>query len=194
MDSEKIGMLLFELRKDKGLTQKAVADYLGVSDKAVSKWERGLGLPDISLLTDISQLFGVDIDKMLTGNLKKNPQNGGNMKKLRFYVCQNCGNVITALNDAEISCCGKNMTALTSEKADYDHELNIEQIENEWYITANHPMSKDHYIGFVALVTGDKLVFRKTYPEWDLSIRLPKRGHGIIYYYCTNHGLFRKII
>ena len=146
------------------------------------------------MLKSLSQLYNVDIDNLLAGTIEKNSENGGNMKKLQFYVCPQCGNIITAGNEAQISCCGKLLKPLTAASADDSHRLKIEQVENDWYISAEHPMTKDHYIAFAAMVTGDRLILNKAYPEWDLSLRLPKRGHGILYYYCTEHGLFRQLL
>ena len=67
MEKEKTGQLIAELRKEKGLTQKQLADALNVTDKAVSKWERGLSFPDISMLEPISELLGVSIMEILAG-------------------------------------------------------------------------------------------------------------------------------
>ena len=67
MDKEKTGQLITELRKEKGLTQKQLADILNVTDKAVSKWERGLSFPDISMLEPISEVLGVSIMEILAG-------------------------------------------------------------------------------------------------------------------------------
>ena len=67
MDKEKTGQLITELRKEKGLTQKQLADALNVTDKAVSKWERGLSFPDISMLEPISELLEVSIMEILAG-------------------------------------------------------------------------------------------------------------------------------
>ena len=61
MDNVKIGNLINKLRKEKGMTQLQLAEKLHISDKTVSKWERGLGCPDVSLLTDLSGVFGVDL-------------------------------------------------------------------------------------------------------------------------------------
>ena len=55
----KMGELIQQLRKEKGITQQVLADYIGVSSKAVSKWERGISCPDISYLIDISNYFGI---------------------------------------------------------------------------------------------------------------------------------------
>lgn len=65
MDIKKIGEQLTELRKRKGLTQSELAERIGVSFQAVSKWERGESLPDISLLTDLSRILEVSVDYIL---------------------------------------------------------------------------------------------------------------------------------
>ena len=67
MDKERTGQLITELRKEKGMTQKQLADALNVTDKAVSKWERGLSFPDISMLEPISEVLGISIMEILAG-------------------------------------------------------------------------------------------------------------------------------
>ena len=67
MDKEKTGQLITRLRKDKGLTQKQLAEALNVTDKAVSKWERGLSFPDITMLEPISELLDISIMELLAG-------------------------------------------------------------------------------------------------------------------------------
>ena len=68
MDCEKIGLFIKTVRKEKGLTQKQLADKIGISDKTVSKWERGCGLPEVSLWKDLSTVLGVNIEDILKGN------------------------------------------------------------------------------------------------------------------------------
>lgn len=190
MDTTKIGELICTLRKEKGLTQVQLAERLNVSDKAVSKWERGLGCPDVSLLARLSQVFAVDLEKLLAGELDPNSQAAGNLKNLHFYVCPTCGNLVTALVDTPVSCCGKKLTALTAQKAGPEEKLSVEIIENDYFISFDHEMSKDHYISFVAFLTGDTVLLRKQYPEWNLQTRLPVFAHGRLLWYCTRHGLF----
>ena len=190
MDTTKIGELICTLRKEKGLTQVQLAERLNVSDKAVSKWERGLGCPDVSLLARLSQVFAVDLEKLLAGELDPNSQAAGNLKNLHFYVCPTCGNLVTALVDTPVSCCGKKLTALTAQKAGPEEKLSVEIIENDYFISSDHEMSKDHYISFVAFLTGDTVLLRKQYPEWNLQTRLPVFAHGRLLWYCTRHGLF----
>lgn len=194
MDHEKIGRLICQLRKEQGLTQRQLAERLHVSDKAVSKWERGLGCPDVSLLSALSGIFGVDLEKLLSGTLDVNEISGGNMKKMAFYVCPNCGNLITAMTDANISCCGKKLKPLQPQKADESQKLRVEKIEMDYFISSDHPMTKEHYITFVALLTGDSLMLRKQYPEWGLQVRIPALARGTLLWYCSEHGLFYQYV
>ena len=192
MDQTKTGGLIRALRTQKGLTQKALAETVGVGDKAVSKWERGLGCPDVSLLPELSRVLGVGLETLLTGRLDANDQERGNMKKLNFYVCPDCGNLITAATEAGVSCCGRTLLPLEPQKP--EEPLSVEKIDGSWFISSPHPMTKEHYVSFVALLTGDTLFLRRLYPEWDLQTRIPAFGHGILLWYCTQHGLFRQII
>ena len=96
MDPIKCGTLIRRLRTEAHLTQRELAEKLSVTDKAVSKWERGMGCPDVSLLSQLSSVFRVDLESLLKGSLPKSRTEGGNMKRTRFAVCPVCGNVITA--------------------------------------------------------------------------------------------------
>lgn len=194
MNCNDIGKLICKLRKEKDMTQKQIADLMNISDKAISKWERGLGCPDVSLLPELSQILGVNIEEILSGKIEINETVGGNMKRLKFYVCPQCNNLLTATGDANVSCCGKRLEALTATKADDNHLLNIEPVEDELYVSSSHEMKKEHYISFVAYVTGDKVFIVKQYPEWNIQCRLQKLGHGKIYFYCSNHGLFYQLL
>lgn len=67
MDNKKIGEYISVLRKSKNLTQKDLADQLGITDKAISKWERGAGYPDISLLRPLADALGTSVNELLEG-------------------------------------------------------------------------------------------------------------------------------
>lgn len=190
MDNVKIGKLIFQLRKENHMTQLQLADQMNISDKAVSKWERGLGCPELSLLPDLSRIFNVDLEKLLSGELNANEIQGGNMKKMHFYICPTCGNMITAMTDTKISCCGKKVKALQPQIANDNDKLNVETIENDFYITTNHAMDREHYIAFITLLTGDSILLKKQYPEWELQVRIPIFAHGRLLWYCNKHGLF----
>lgn len=194
MDYEKIGALIRRLRTRQGLTQRQLAGRLEVSDKAVSKWERGQGCPDVSLLPRLAQTLGVELEGLLSGELSERDQTGGTMKNLNFYVCPTCGNLLTSADEAAVSCCGKKLSPLEAVKATEEERLTVELIENDYYITSSHPMTKEHYVSFVALVTGDTLILKRLYPEWDLQTRLPRIGHGKLVWYCVQHGLFYQLV
>ncbi|MGN1333871.1 MAG: helix-turn-helix domain-containing protein [Anaerovoracaceae bacterium] len=70
MDYEKTGKLIQELRKEKELTQMSLADKLGVTDRAVSKWERGKSFPDVSILRPLAEALGISVSELLDGNLR----------------------------------------------------------------------------------------------------------------------------
>ena len=60
-----LGMMIAELRKEKGLTQMELAEKMGVTDKAVSKWERDLSCPDINSLPNLADILGVSVDELM---------------------------------------------------------------------------------------------------------------------------------
>lgn len=194
MDNTKIGKLIYALRNEKGMTQLQLAELMNISDKTVSKWERGLGCPDVSLLLELSNIFNVDLSEMLSGQIAVNDVHGGNMKRIKVYVCPNCGNVITALTDTSISCCGKKLLPLELKKAEITDRLTVEIIEDDYYISTDHEMTGEHYISFVALMSDDTVMMRKQYPEWDMQVRIPCFAHGRLIWYCTQHGLFYQDI
>ena len=194
MDQEKVGGIIKTLRKDKGMTQLELALCLNVTDRAVSKWERGLGCPDISLLTRLSEIFSVDIGSIIDGDMDENEKRSGNMKKTKFYVCLICGNIITASENTNVSCCGRKLEGL-EEKKNLDEEMKIERVDGtELYISSSHPMTKDDYISFFSYVTSDSLLLKKLYPEWGVDIRFPWLGHGKIMWYSEKEGLKYKLI
>ncbi|MEG1849781.1 MAG: helix-turn-helix transcriptional regulator, partial [Oscillospiraceae bacterium] len=165
-----------------------------LSDKTISKWERGAGCPDVTLLPELSRLLGINMEDMLDGDLPTNDFVGGNMKNTAYFVCPSCGNVTLCTGAAAVSCCGRRLEALTPQKATDAQRLCVEPVEDEWYITSDHPMRKDHYISFLVFATGEKLQIIKQYPEWELQVRIPKRGHGMLLWYDTQQGLFYQLL
>ena len=77
---------------------------------------------------------------------------------------------------------------------DDDHRITIEQVEDEYFVTVDHEMTKQHFISFIAFVTSDRVQFVKLYPEGNAETRLSFRGGGYLYIYCNKHGLMRKKI
>ena len=180
------------LREIRNLTQADLADRVGVSSKTISKWETAKGLPDISLLQPLAQALGISVIELMNGEHIINKNISANMLRSKFYVCPICGNAIHTLGNTVVSCCGITLPAMESEEADKDHTVTIENVEDEHFITIHHPMTKAHYISFVAYVSSDRIQMVKLYPEGNAQTRLQLRGFGTLYWYCNQHGLFSK--
>ena len=192
MDNYITGTTIRNLRERKGLTQVELADVLGVSDKAVSKWETAKGLPDITLIEPLATALGVSVMELMSGDTVVNQNVSSNMLRSKFYVCPLCGNIVRASGDTVISCCGITLPPLTAEDVDEAHEIVIEKVEDESFITIRHDMTKLHYISFMAYLTADRVQFVKFYPEGNVETRMQFRGRGYLYIYCNRHGLMRK--
>lgn len=194
MDCTKVGNLIFQLRSEKNMTQKQLASAMNISDRTISKWERGLGSPDVSLLNELSNILEVNIEKILSGTLNVNELDIGNMQKTKFYVCPCCNNLLFSTGESEISCCGRKLFALHAMEQDNSHCLIVEEVENEYFITTNHEMSKSHFISFVAYVACDRVLLVKLYPEQTMEIRFPKMHGCQLYAFCNQHGLSKRKI
>ena len=180
------------LRERKALTQKQLAETLCISDKTISKWETGKGLPDISLLEDLARALGVSLTELMTGDLQTNENRSANLRRMGFYVCPVCGNVITAVGKGSFSCCGIPLPVQEAQPEDNAHTITVEPVEDEICVTIAHPMTKSHYISFIAWVSNDRAELVKLYPEQDITVRFKKRGHGTVYAYCNRDGLFSR--
>ena len=119
------------LREGKKLTQGALAEKIGVSCKAVSKWETGRGLPDISLLEPLAQALGVSVMELMSGETVSNRNVSCNMLRTKLYVCPVCGNVIHCAGEAVVSCCGITLPPLEAEEPDEMHPMTLERVEDE---------------------------------------------------------------
>ena len=192
MNTYVTGTTIRQLREARKLTQAELAEKIGVSSKTISKWETAKGLPDISLLQPLAQALGISVIELMNGEHITNQNVSGNMLRCKFYVCPLCGNIIHSTGNAVVSCCGITLPALEAEEGDEEHLLTIEKVEDEQFVTVDHPMTKEHYISFLASVTSDRLQLVKLYPEGNAETRLQLRGRGYLYYYCNRHGLFRK--
>ena len=188
------GTTIKQLRESRNMTQAELAERIGISSKTISKWETAKGLPDISLLQPLAQALGISVIELMNGEQILNKNVSANMLHSKFYVCPICGNVIHALGNAVVSCCGITLPVLEAEAVDDDHAVTIEDVEDEHFITVYHPMTKAHYISFVAYVTSDRIQMVKLYPESNAQTRLQRWDMGYLYYYCNQHGLFKRKI
>ena len=184
------GAVIKELREKNHMTQADLAERLGVSDKAISKWETAKGYPDISLLEPLASILGVSITELISGNAVSNVNVSANMLRSEFYVCPVCGNVIHSMGEAVIHCHGILLTPCQAEETDENHMIFIERVEDEYYVRINHDMTKQHYISFVAALSSDKIQMVKLYPEGNAEARVKINGVKKILFYCNRDGLF----
>ncbi len=184
------GTIIKELREKNKMTQRELAEKLGVSDKSVSKWETSRGLPDITLLEPIAEVFKISVTELISGNTIHNANVSANMLRSKFYVCPVCGNVIHSMGEAAIHCHGILLCPLEAEPTDEHHMIFIERVEDEYYVRIDHSMTKEHYISFVAAASSDDMQMVKLYPEGNAEARFKIRGVKRIFLYCNRDGLF----
>ena len=188
------GAMIKRLREEHKMTQSELAEKLSVSDKAVSKWETSKGYPDISLLEPLAKTLGISVIELLSGSDITNKNRSFNMLRSEFYVCPVCGNVIASAGEALVSCHGITLPPLESEAPDFEHEINVEISDGEYYVTVEHEMSREHYISFIAAISDCGIQLVKLYPEGSCEVRFRMNRVKYICYYCNRHGFFKKKI
>ena len=190
MDRFITGAVIRKLRENKHMTQEELAEKIFVSSKAVSKWETGQGFPDISLIEPLAEALGISVIELLSGADIRNRNRSAHMARGTFYVCPVCGNVLYAVGEAVVSCCGITLPPLEAEEADAEHLLRAEAVEDEYYVTVDHPMTKEHYISFLAAVSDHGIQLVKLYPEGACEARFRIDRVTGFYAYCNRHGLY----
>ncbi len=193
MDKYITGDVIRTLREKKNMTQEQLAERLFVSSKAVSKWETGKGYPDISLIEPLAGELGISVVELLSGNCITNTNRSSDMYKSRFCVCPVCGNVIASVGEALVMCCGITLPPMEAEEPDEEHRISVEKIEDEYFVSVDHPMTKDHYISFIAAVSDSGIQLSKMYPESNAETRFRTPLVRYIYAYCNRHGLYRVV-
>ena len=190
MDQYITGSMIKRLREERGMTQAQLAERIFVSDKTVSKWETGRGYPDITLLEPLAAALGVSVIELFKGCGVVNKNRAFNLLKMKFYVCPVCGNVITSVGEAVVSCCGITLPPLEASDPDEGHAVAVQRIEDEYFVTAGHEMTKSHYVSFIAAVRDDCCEVKKLYPEGPAEARFGINGTRYFFVYCNRHGLF----
>ena len=186
MNAEKTGNLIRSLRIKKGLTQKELAHMICVTDKAVCKWEKGRGCPNITLISQLSKVLEVDIQSILQGYLDKNKKIGENMNHLKFYKCPTCGNLVTSIKSVELSCCGNKLSPVSAQtRSEPEYQPVIQEFDGQYSIKFNHPMTKSDYISQVIIVRYDQIMTVNLYAESEAIITIPQ-VRGIRLFVITN--------
>lgn len=185
------GAVIRKLRENKKMTQEELAEKVYVSGKTVSKWETGHGLPDISLLEPLAKALGISVIELLSGEDIRNSNPASDIRKGKIYVCPVCGNVIRSIGEVVVSCCGITLPPMEADDADSDHFISAQIVEDEYFVSIEHPMTKNHYISFLAAVSDQGVQFTKLYPEGNAETRFKIDRVKKIYAYCNRHGLFQ---
>ena len=191
MDRYVTGAAVKALRERRKMTQEELAGKLFVSAKTVSKWETGHGLPDITLLEPLARALDISVMELFSGDEIRNRNRASDMAKTRFYVCPVCGNAIRAVGEAVISCCGVALPPLEPEAPDEAHRIRVQVAEDEYYVTVDHPMTREHHISFLAAAADNGMQFVKLYPEGGAEARFKRDRVKHLYAYCNRHGLFQ---
>lgn len=192
MDTYITGAAIRRLREANAMTQAALGDRIGVGGKAVSKWETGRGLPDISLIEPLAGALGVSVPELMSGTPVVNRNVACNLLRSSLYVCPVCGNVIHSTGEAVVSCCGVALPPLEAEEPDGEHPVQIEPVEDEYFVSVRHDMTRQHNISFAAYVTTDRFQLVKFYPEGNAEARFQRCGSGLLYLCCNRHGLMKQ--
>lgn len=183
------GALIKQLRLEQKMTQRAMAEHLGVSDRTISKWECGLGLPDVGHLAAVAALLGISTETLLQGQISTTHVSGRNLRRLAFYICPICGNVTSSTAAIDVQCCGRLVQAARTTAADTMHTPEISLVEDELFLRFDHPMQKDHHLQFVAMMRFDRMHMVPLYPESDPMLRLPDIRKTMLYIGCSVHGV-----
>ena len=194
MNTYVTGAIIRRLREAKKMTQSELAEKLCVSDKAVSRWETGKGYPDITLIEPLSKALGVSVAELLSGADVVTRNRSANMKRAKFYVCPVCGNILVSTGEALISCCGVTLPPLEAETCDDAHTPGLSIVEDEYYVTVDHPMSREHSLSFIAALRDNSAEIVKLYPEGCADARFKISRTDSLYFYCNRHGLFRLAV
>lgn len=189
MDQKKIGAYIAQKRHEKGLTQKSLAEKLYVSDKAVSKWERGICLPDLSCLLSLSEIFGVSVEDVLHGQDPTTIQEEGDLlidaaisysdetknRLIRKSLILGCV-IAIALSIIFFAYSHFNSSRYDPEAASAALELDSTTIEI--YDLANFIKDSDYQIDKLAY--GDmKMLINEEYNKWSAFYVLTEKGEEV---------------
>lgn len=146
------------------------------------------------MLEPVAKVFSISVAELLSGNEVINNNISANMMRSQFYVCPICGNIVHTMGRSVISCHGIVLPPLEAEETDGMHDISLRKVEDEYFVSVEHEMTKQHYISFMAAVSSDRIQIVKLYPEGNAEARFKINGVRALYFYCNRDGLFvRKI-
>lgn len=190
IDRRELGHMIKELREKKGMTQLELASLLNLSDRTISKRETGRGYPDITFLERIAALFPLSLAELLSGAGVNNSNVSCNMLKASFYVFPVCGNTIVSTGEGSFSCHGITLEKPGKNAVDDEQSVSVEVVEDEYFISIPHPMTKDCHISFIAALPSDRVRMVKLYPEGSADARVKMNGVRKIVFCSNTDGLY----
>ena len=134
----------------------------------------------------------MSVAELLRGEAVVNGNRAGSMLRARFYACPVCGNLLYSVGQGAFSCCGIDLPPLEPETPDAEHAPKADWQDGELYVELEHPMEKEHFLSFLALVSFDRVQIVKLYPEQAPAARFAGARRGdVLYAFCNRHGLYR---
>ncbi len=190
INQKEFGKMIKVMREKKEMTQLELASALNLSDRTISKWETGRGYPDFTFLEKIASLFSLSVNELLSGTKVSNLNVSANMMKASFYVCPVCGNTIVSTGEASLSCHGITLEKLEKNAVDEEHAVSLGIVEDDYFVSITHPMTKENYISFIAALSSDRVQIVKLYPEQNAEARVRINGVREILFYSNTDGLY----
>jgi desulfoferrodoxin (superoxide reductase-like protein) len=111
-------------------------------------------------------------------------------KEYEFYYCPECNNLIVSEKEIEVSCCGKKLDSLELKDCNERHQILADKVEDEYFVHMNHPMTKEHFMPYLAAVREDGVEIKKFYPEENCETRFKMSKVQGIVAVCNLHGGF----
>ncbi len=140
MNAEKTGILIYEMRTRKGLTQKELAEKCNVSDKAVSKWERGDGCPDVTVLPRLAEVFGIEVESIMNGEIPFSQDVSG--KTIKDYDFRQPDRYprymqreLWILGEDICQLANREFTAIVNDRCEFNRE-NVDQMTNKEFLAS----------------------------------------------------------
>lgn len=110
------------------------------------------------------------------------------MKRVKFYRCPTCGNLVTSFKEIEMSCCG-NKLIFAESRTTSEEKYNpvIKEFDGQYFVSFNHPMTKEDYIAHVITVQYDRILVINLFAQQEAIVTLPQIG-GVKMFLMTNKG------
>ena len=180
MNLKNSALLIKKARKEKNLTQKELASLLFVEAKTISKWETGKGFPDLTYVPKLAEILALDLKSLINGEEENKKTDNGNLKRMKIYLCQNCGNLIWSTSSSDISCCRHKLKPVETGNF-LEGKVSVEIVDDEYSVSVDHPMEKENYVKYMIFNKDNIVEIVRLYPEGQASAVFPRFRRGFLY-------------